>query len=244
MKKNYYIRLDDACPQMDSKRWGRIEEILDKFSIRPLVGIIPHNEDTYTMLEPEDENFWRKANNWQAKGWCIALHGYNHCYSTNYGGINPIHNRSEFAGITLEIQKKKIKEGYKILKKQGLNPLVFYAPSHTFDENTIKALLEETPIRTISDTIAFKPYKSYGITFIPQQIGQFRNIPISGDFTFCFHPNNMNEEDFIRFENFLQKYRNRFQNYNDFIQSTSNRSRNLLEKSLQQVYYLLHKIRK
>ena len=41
----YYIRLDDACEKMDVKNWARMEEILDRHRIAPLVGIIPHCED-------------------------------------------------------------------------------------------------------------------------------------------------------------------------------------------------------
>lgn len=244
MKKNYFIRLDDACPRMDSKRWGKIEEILDKHSIKPLVGIIPNNEDTNTMLEPEDNNFWEKAKYWQAKGWSLALHGYNHCYITKDGGINPIHNRSEFAGLPLEIQKKKLKEGYDVLRRNGLNPVVFYAPSHTFDKNTIKALIEETPIRIISDTIAFSPYEAHGVSFLPQQIGQFRNIPILGYFTFCFHPNNMDEKDFEQFERFIVGNRQKFHNYEELLNKTSDRNRNNIEKLLQKAYYFLHRIKR
>lgn len=94
------------------------------------------------------------------KGWIIALHGYNHVYSTNEGGINPVNKRSEFAGISLEQQKKKIRSGVKIFRENGHDPQVFFAPSHTFDENTIKALKEESNIRIISDTIANRTYQN------------------------------------------------------------------------------------
>lgn len=36
----YLVRLDDACPTMYSDRWQKIEEILDKHKIKPMVGII------------------------------------------------------------------------------------------------------------------------------------------------------------------------------------------------------------
>ena len=157
--KKYLIRLDDACPYMSKKRWGQVENILDKYGIKPMVGIIPHNEDTVTIIDSEDADFWIKALNWQEKGWTIALHGYNHCYATECGGINPIHKRSEFAGLSLEQQKDKIGKGYRILKEKGLNPTYFFAPSHTYDENTIKALKEVTPIRLLSDTMGRYPYK-------------------------------------------------------------------------------------
>ena len=42
----FIIRLDDACEFMDVTKWNRMEEILDQYSVKPLVGIIPSCEDT------------------------------------------------------------------------------------------------------------------------------------------------------------------------------------------------------
>lgn len=243
-KTSYFIRLDDASPYIDNNKWDRIISILEKHKIHSLIGVIPDNKDSLTIKESYYQSFWQKAKEWERYGHVIALHGYDHCYVSTNGGINPIHNRSEFAGIPIGIQKEKIKKGYHILLNNGLTPIVFYAPSHTFDENTIKALIEETPIRIISDTIALKSYKAYGVTFIPQQIGQFKDIPISGNFTFCFHPNNMTDEDFAKFEQFIIKNRDKFYNYSELIAIATDRKRNIFETILQQSYYLMHKLRK
>ena len=113
MKQYYLVRLDDACPQMNKLKWQRIENILDKYGIKPMVGIIPHNEDPVTCVDIVDTDFKSKVLNWQKKGWAIALHGYNHVCTTATGGINPVHNRSEFAGLSLVEQREKISKGYK-----------------------------------------------------------------------------------------------------------------------------------
>ena len=47
-KVEYCIRLDDACPQMNAEKWARIERILDKYKVRPIVGVIPENRDPDT----------------------------------------------------------------------------------------------------------------------------------------------------------------------------------------------------
>lgn len=39
----YILRLDDASDYMDVKKWQRMEELLDRHGIKPLVGIIPDN---------------------------------------------------------------------------------------------------------------------------------------------------------------------------------------------------------
>ena len=37
----YILRLDDASDYMDVKKWQRMEELLDRYGIKPLVGVIP-----------------------------------------------------------------------------------------------------------------------------------------------------------------------------------------------------------
>ena len=45
----FIIRLDDACPTMDKKKWDKIEKILNELNIKPLVAIIPNNKDFYEV---------------------------------------------------------------------------------------------------------------------------------------------------------------------------------------------------
>ncbi len=125
MRKFYLLRLDDACPQMDKAKWQRVEDILDKYTIKPLVGIIPNNEDPQTCIDSFDVGFTEKARRWQEKGWGIALHGYNHVCGSTDAGINPLWNRSEFAGLPLEEQKIKIREGYNTLISWGGEAYLF-----------------------------------------------------------------------------------------------------------------------
>ena len=89
MKSKYLIRLDDACPTMDKAKWQRMEDILCRFGVRPLVGIIPNNEDPETSPDPEDSFFWEKAHKWENAGWTIALHGYNHVCTSRQEHFSP-----------------------------------------------------------------------------------------------------------------------------------------------------------
>lgn len=203
--KQYLIRLDDASEYMDLEKWYKIERLLDEFSIRPIFGIIPKNEDPeMTDKYQRNTDFWNLVNKWIIKGWIPAMHGYEHKYVTEDGGINPVNKRSEFAGLSYKIQARKIREGYTGLKEHGIQPEIFFAPSHTFDLNTLKALYNETPIRIISDTIASDVYYRDQFYFIPQQSGRVRNLPFK-TVTFCYHPNTMCDEDFVRLKKFLQK---------------------------------------
>ena len=239
-KTKYLIRLDDACPYMDQKKWLRMEEILNKYGVKPLVGIIPANADPKTMIEQENTLFWEKAKSWEEKGWTIALHGFSHVCKTNTGGINPVHKRSEFAGLPYDIQSKKIREGYSFLKDKGLDVKWFFAPSHTFDKNTLKAIKENTPIRFISDMIAAKPYLYDGLTFVPCQMGKLRDMPIHGYWCACYHPNIMKDDEFVALEEFIKKHQGDFISF-DELPEAGNKS--FQDWMLSFAYYTLRRIK-
>lgn len=242
MQNKYLIRLDDACPTMDYSKWNRIFDLLDKYSIYPMVGIIPHNEDPKQMIDEYDPMFWEKARSWEKKGYAIALHGYNHCYISDNCGINPLWNRSEFAGVDYEIQCQKIRDGYSILKKNGLTPKYFFAPSHTFDENTLRALRDYTDIRIISDTIGTTPYKNDDFIFIPQLGGHCVDMKIRGIWTFCLHPSTMLDKDFELTESFIQKHKNKFISFNS-LDFKNLKGKSIFSRLLSWAYFKQRKIR-
>lgn len=229
----YIIRLDDAADRMDCNKWARMEKLLDKYEIKPLVGVIPNCRDEMMNIYDRDPDFWNKVHQWDTKGWTIALHGYEHVYCTTDGGINPVNNRSEFAGLSLDEQKLKIKSGVEIFRNHGLEPKIFFAPSHTFDLNTIEALKQESNIRIISDTIANKPYSQYDMTFVPQQSGRVRKLPFKV-VTFCYHPNMMEEQEFIYLESFLKKYNKLFTSFPIFKQT---KRKSILDCALNKLYF-------
>lgn len=233
----YIMRLDDACEKRNMRNWDRMEKLLDFYGIRPLVGVIPHCEDSMMAIYPEDKDFWNRVNRWMDKGWTIAMHGYNHVYGTRCGGINPVNQRSEFAGEPLDIQKEKIKNGVAVFLQHGIDPKVFFAPSHTFDENTLIALKECSSIRTISDTIAFAPYIEYGFSFVPQQAGRVRKLPFY-IVTFCYHPNMMNGADFEHLEAFLCTYKQKFV---PFTIKKARRQYGVADKLLRYLYMRKHR---
>jgi hypothetical protein len=238
----YLVRLDDACPTMDKCKWTRIEVILDKFEIKPMVGIIPMNEDPKMMIERPDDNFWKKTLRWQAKGWEIALHGYDHVYITKEAGLHPVNKNSEFAGVNIKLQEEKLEKGYRLLKEYGLETEYFFAPSHTFDLNTLRALKKVTPINKISDTIALRPYSKLGFQFYPQQLGHFRNINLPGVWTFCYHPNTMRESDIEAFEKFVDTNSSKFISFKD-IEMKEERAMDLSDWILAKSYYTLRNLR-
>ncbi|WP_445381946.1 DUF2194 domain-containing protein [Robiginitalea sp. IMCC43444] len=237
----YLIRLDDACETMNWEKWLKMESLLDKYNIKPLISVIPNNEDPSMQIDSFNAGFWNWVLQLKEKGWEIGLHGYNHVYSTNCGGINPLHNRSEFAGHPINIQKDKIRKGFRIFMENGLEPRIFVAPSHTFDYNTLNALKEESSIRIISDTIAFRPYRKGDFSFIPVQFGHVRNInfPI-GIITFCYHPNTMTKEHFEELDNFIEINQNKFLAFPDTI-GKFDKKKSIMDILYSKTYFLYRK---
>lgn len=229
------LRLDDAAERMDTGKWERIEALLDAYYIKPLVGIIPDCQDPMMEKYPIDESFWNKVSNWIDKGWCMALHGYRHVYDSKNSGINPVNCFSEFAGHNYEVQAERIRRGIEILKSKGIEPSIFFAPGHTFDENTLKALRTESSIRIISDTPAWNVYQRNGFTFIPQQSGRVRKLPIA-TVTYCYHPNTMEDEGFCELEFYLEKYGRNFYRVEEVLDIR--RKYGVLDRIVNAVYFL------
>jgi len=231
----FLLRLDDASEYMDVEKWSKVECLLDTYDIKPIVGIIPNNQDLDLVSKyQKDIGIWDKAKVWNLKGWIIALHGYTHVYSTNNGGINPVNFQSEFAGLSLDEQRDKIRSGMQVLQEHQLKPRVFFAPAHTFDMNTLEALKHESDIKIISDTVANDIYNMDELYFIPQQSGHVQSLPFKLT-TFCYHPNTMNENDFEILESFITKNRNKFMSFADL--SFKDRKLGLYDKALRNLYF-------
>lgn len=242
--RQYLIRLDDACPTMDATKWQRIEGILDTYGVRPMVGVIPANNDPKQQIDVADGEFWNKVKTWEKNGWTIALHGYDHCFISEGGmsGLNPLWARSEFAGVPLQLQKDKIRSGVAEFRAHGIDPKYFFAPAHTYDENTLIALRDESNIRIISDTIANKPYRKGDFVFIPQLGGHCTEMRLPGIWTFCLHPSAMSEEDFVETESFLKSHIENMIGF-DELNLTNLGEGDILSKLLSWVYFTRRKLK-
>lgn len=227
---------------MNHKNWDRMEALLDKYGVKPMVGVIPHNEDSNQQIDSENGYFWYLVHSWEQKGWTIAMHGFNHVYSSKEKGINPIWEKSEFAGLPIDQQREKIRKGVSIMRGHDINPRYFFAPSHTFDVNTLIALREESDIRIICDTIGAKPYRYKDFVFIPQQSGHPIKLPFGGLLTICYHPNTMGETDFAGLEYFLVNCKDRLLSFGD-IDLSLVKGKSIEDKILSWLYFTLRKLK-
>ena len=99
MKNGLILRFDDLCPTVNWKIWDQIEVFLIQLNLKPILSVIPDNRDKALIHGCADEDFWSRVQSWQARGWTIGLHGYQHCYLTKSPGMFGRVGRSEFAGL-------------------------------------------------------------------------------------------------------------------------------------------------
>lgn len=199
------IRMDDITPAMDREKFYRFKELLDKHGIKPLIGVVPECKDEKLDISEPIENFWNFVKDLQNSGWVVAMHGFNHVYTTKEAGIFPIGGKSEFAGVPYYKQDDMLRVGKRILRENGILTYIFMAPSHSFDKNTVKAL-KKNGFSCITDGFGRAPYKRSGIVYYP--ISSRRSKTLSdkrdGITTFVYHTNTMDEKEFADFEKLLE----------------------------------------
>ena len=98
-------------------------------------------ENVKSIIPTDEESWAAYLRALKDDGWVIALHGFNHLYTTDKKGLFPLNNFSEFAGVEYFTQLNMIKKGLERLKEWGIETDIFMAPGHTYDMNTLKALL-------------------------------------------------------------------------------------------------------
>ena len=217
------IRIDDVCENMDWELMKKLEKLFDEHSIKPVLGVIPNNQDKEFLSFSRNEDFWNQVRSWQDKGWEIAQHGYTHIYDKlckkksdyfNYGG------GSEFFGHSLETQILRIKKGLQKFKDEKVKIRTFFAPNQTYDKNTFIAL-KECGIYEIIDGYGLMPYTENKISFVPQLFEKVFLLPFGIQST-KLHLHPWKEEDFYNFEKFIKKNVNKINNHDDALKKINN----------------------
>tara|TARA_B100001996_G_C18564399_1_gene555905 strand:+ start:215 stop:976 length:762 start_codon:yes stop_codon:yes gene_type:complete len=220
--KGFLIRIDDITDTMNWVMMNRCEKLFDDLKIKPLLGVIPLNKDLELSKFEKNNDFWDKVLKWQDKGWEISMHGFEHKYSINtekkdyfsYGGM------SEFFNLPYELQKEKIEKGLQVFKSKKINIRSFFAPNHTYDKNTFRAL-KDSGIETVIDGYGLIPYSEHGLNFVPQLFYKLILLPL-GVQSSQIHLNNWNEEEFINFKKFINKNKECILDYNEAIKKVNN----------------------
>ncbi|MGN1181341.1 MAG: DUF2334 domain-containing protein [Suilimivivens sp.] len=214
------VRLDDITPDMDWQRFLTFKALLDKYQVKPLIGIVPDNRDENLKgtQEGAPEDFWSYIKELQADGWCIALHGCTHIYTTKKGGIFPLNDFSEFAGVSYERQSEMLAEGKRILREKGIETSLFMAPAHSYDNNTLKAL-KENGFTGLTDGFGMRPYRWKGLTFYPISFQLSKTLQKKkGYSTMVVHTGTLNEEDLKRYEGYFARPGVEWISYSEYLE--------------------------
>ena len=216
------IRIDDVAENMSWETMDKLEILFDEYKIKPILGVIPYNKDESLLMFPKKNNFWEKVKEWKKKGWEISMHGFSHVYENNtkkkdyfgHGG------NSEFYGHSYEVQFLKIKNGLKIFEEKNIEVKSFFAPNHTYDLNTFKAL-KAAGIFEVIDGYGLMPYIENNITFIPQLFHKVMILPF-GIQTTQIHLNTWSASDFVNFEKFLKDNVKKIITYEEALNKVNN----------------------
>ena len=216
------IRLDDIAENMNWDLMKKSELLFEKYGIKPVLGVIPNNKDNKLLSYPKKNDFWNQVRIWRDKGWEIAMHGSTHvydkiCENEDYFGYS---GESEFCGHPLEKQTFKIKNGLKKFNDEKIKIRSFFAPNHTYDNNTFVAL-KNSGINEIIDGYGLMPYTENGLKFIPQLFYKLFILPF-GIQTTQIHLNYWNQKDFDIFEKFIIKNSNKIISYDQALEKINN----------------------
>jgi len=168
--KRILIRIDDVCPTMNRSNFDYAIRRLKECGKTALLGVVPNCKDNELKIESDDNLFWQKMSLLQEDGFCIAMHGYEHVFDIEAPGLVNNGFKSEFAGHPYGVQFDKIRMGKLLLEKNGIHTDVFFAPAHSYDNTTLKAL-SANGFKYVSDGKSSKPYLKYGIKCIPCRSG-------------------------------------------------------------------------
>lgn len=216
--KRISIRIDDACPRMDQGRFYDMVATIEKCGIKGLIGIVPDCNDDKLNQSEEDSLFWEKMRELQQRGWVLAQHGYKHVYDICGKNLVAKRKESEFAGHTYSEQREKILNGKSILEANGIETDVFFAPAHTYDRNTLKAL-RSLGFRYVSDGCTRSCYKWYGLKLVPCRIQGLPKKRDHGIITIVTHPCVMSAKDYDEFVRYINNNKESMVNYSTLQQA-------------------------
>lgn len=199
----YLIRFDDLCPTMLRAPWDRYLSIVTRYGVRPILAVVPDNQDPALNLQANDPEFWDRMKSLEAAGATVAMHGYRHQCTSRGTSFLGLHDETEFAGVDESQQRIWIRSGLSILRNHGLSPRLFVAPRHGFDRSTLRALAREG-LGILSDGFARRPFTRQDVIWIPQQLWEPVEKPW-GLWTICLHSNAAPATLERKLEQFLEK---------------------------------------
>jgi hypothetical protein len=142
---------------------------------------------------------------WQADGWSIGVHGYQHRYFQTRSRRYAWDGRSEFAGLPYQEQLRRLRCSVELFRGEGVRPDVWVAPNHSFDRHTLDAV-RTVGLELVCDGFSLFPFQdTRGLVWIPQQLWGFRPRR-RGVWTVCLHVNRWTQDDVDGLARSLDRY--------------------------------------
>jgi predicted deacetylase len=227
------VRLDDVCPQMDMERFENTVALIESFGVKGLLGIVPDNRDPDLMKMPPDPRFWQRIKQLEQAGWSLGMHGVQHRLTREGTALLSRSKKTEFSSVPLDEQRKLIGRGREILENNGVKTDIFFAPAHSYDRNTLRALKAEG-FQYVSDGRSRHAYRQCGMICVPCRVYGLPGHP-KGEVTIALHSNFMDAERLGKYERFLEKYKDSLV---DFSQLQNSAPRNLMMQKLNERIYI------
>ena len=82
----YLIRFDDINPRMNFKKLYKLKNIINKYKIKSILGVIPKCEDKSISNFPENKNL-HQIREMKSNGDFIAQHGFQHITDSKDKGL-------------------------------------------------------------------------------------------------------------------------------------------------------------
>lgn len=238
------IRFDDITPDMDWEKFRYFEKKLDEMGIKPLLGIVPDNQDPNLQVGEMNKNYREQLKTWQEKGYVMALHGYQHLYTTKKGGLFPLNNFSEFAGLPYQVQYEMLEKAKNKLNALGVYTDIFMAPAHSYDRNTLKAL-QALGFTKITDGFGDGPYQWKGMTFYPISFKLSQSLQdTKGTTTMVIHANTVSDLDY--YNRLFDSHKEQFISYDEYLKMPAAKQtsvRAIRELILAKLKYILVKLK-
>lgn len=210
------VRLDDITPGMDWEKFQAFAALLDEFDIKPLIGVVPDNQDENLDRGVFRQDFWEYVKKRQEEGWVVAQHGCYHVYTQHKGGVFPLNDFSEFAGVPYEEQLAMLEHGKEILAGHGIMTQLFMAPAHSYDRNTLRAL-KQAGFKGLTDGFGSSPYLWQNLTFYPISFRLENSLKKDkGITTMVVHTNTLNGRDMERYRKIFEEQK--IISYREYLQ--------------------------
>jgi len=197
MMRVHLFRIDDVCDGMPNYELVlELIDVLNNAGIKPLLGVVPNCKDL--EISKITEFAIEELKEFIKKGKVeIALHGLTHEKLTADGGILKRNNWGEFSGLSYEKQRDRIRAGIELIRERlDVSPHYFFAPAHSYDENTLRVLKEFKMVNV--DGISLFPYFQNDVLHIPQQVHSIKDKNAlrypCGVFVFHYHPFSLRKE--------------------------------------------------